>query len=200
LAETRCYTVTLIDANNYTVLKNITVNGTAPITANLTSSTSNAETGDDITFTCTTPNTATIEWNMGDGSTFQSSIFNYQYQQAGIYTVTLTVTNADGCSSWTTQTITVSQKVVSGLNNITNKAGINIWSNENNVFIDFSKQIKVDATIEIYNVLGQQLVNEKFARSTIYTKPLNNLAAAYVIVRVKNEGEVKVQRVFITTK
>jgi len=49
-------------------------------------------------------------------------------------------------------------------------------------------------------VLGQQLVNEKFGRSTVYSKPITNLEAAYVIVRVKNDSEIITKKLLITNK
>ena len=75
-----------------------------------------------------------------------------------------------------------------------------MWSNENKVYIDFSKQKHVEANIEIYNVLGQQLVNEKFGKNTIYSKDLNNLEAAYIVVRVKNGEEITTKKLFIAGK
>ncbi len=199
-AQAGTYTLTLIDANNYTVVKNITISGTQPVAATATVSSTAVQTTDDVTFTNTTANAATTAWDFGDGTTSANTTEVHAYTTAGTYTVTLTVTNADGCSSTTTQTVTVTEKSTTGLNNITNNKGISIWSSENKVFIDFSKQTKVEATIEIYNVLGQQLVNEKFGRSTVYTKSIGNLEAAYVIVKVKNDNEIITKKLLITNK
>ncbi len=199
-AQAGTYTLTLIDANNYTVVKNITISGTQPVTATATVSSTAVETTDDVTFTNTTANATTTAWDFGDGTTSANTTEVHAYTTAGTYTVTLTVTNAGGCSSTTTQTVTATEKATTGLNNITNSKGISIWSNENKVFIDFSKQTKVEATIEIYNVLGQQLVNEKFGRSTVYTKSIGNLEAAYVIVKVKNDNEIITKKLLITNK
>ena len=68
------------------------------------------------------------------------------------------------------------------------------------MFIDFSKQLKVEATIEFYNVLGQQLMAEKFGRSTIFIRELSNIEAAYVIVKVKNDDTITTKKVFIMNK
>ncbi len=150
--------------------------------------------------TGTTPNATTYSWDFGDGTTANTATTIHNYPVAGTYTVTLIVTNADGCSSTMTQTVTITEHVVSGINNIVNNNGIRIWSNVNTVFVDFSKNFNVKATVQIYNMLGQLLSEESFSKSAVYTKPVNNLEATYVIVRVKNDKEVKVKKVFIGNK
>ena len=72
-----------------------------------------------------------------------------------------------------------------------------IYSSENKVLVDFTQMKKVDAEIEIYNIIGQQLVKEKFGKSTIYSRAITNLEAAYVIVRVKQGEEIVTKKVFI---
>ncbi len=192
------YTLTLTDSNNYTVVKTITVNGSLPVSAAFTPSANTVEEDIDLTFSATA-NAVVYDWNFGDGTTSnQGATVSHQYAQPGTYNVTLTVTNADGCSNTTTQTITVTQQVISGLPAIGNtQQAIKIWSNQNNVYIDFRQQQEVDATIEIYNALGQQLVNERFGKNTVYAKSISSTEAAYVIVRVKNAGEFTVGRCFI---
>jgi PKD repeat protein len=135
-------------------------------------------------------------WDFGDGTTATGQNAIHNYSDTGTYTVTLIVISEGGCSSTTTQTITVNQ-TATGITTLNNKAAINIWSNENKVYIDFSQMAKTDATIAIYNVLGQELVNEKFARSIIYNKAILNTEATYVIVKVKNGDVVITKKVFI---
>ncbi|MBS3913599.1 MAG: PKD domain-containing protein [Bacteroidetes bacterium] len=40
-----------------------------------------------------------FSWNMGDGSTFGSQFVSYKYQDTGWYTVSVTVTDANGCKA-----------------------------------------------------------------------------------------------------
>ncbi len=193
------YSITLVDTNNYTVVKMVTVTGITPINAAFTSSATTVEEGNDVTFNSTTAAAVTTEWNFGDGTVDNTNYPNptHTYSTPGTYTVTLTVTNRDGCTSTTTQTVTVTEKVETGIVNINNKSGINIWSHSNQVMIDFSKLAKTDVTVSIYNLLGQELVNEKYGRSTIYSKAILNVEASYVIVKVTNGDTITTKKVFI---
>ncbi len=191
------YTITLTDANNYTVVKNLQITGASPIAASMTASSTIAETGEDINFTSTTANATNIEWNFGDNTTATTANASHSYTTEGSYNVSLTVTNADGCSSTTSQMVTVTAKSATGINNLTD-GKLNIWSNANRVYVDFSKQKVSDATIDIYNVLGQKVSSEKWGKSSIYSRELNNLDAGYVIVNVKTELGVSTKKVFIT--
>ena len=193
------YTLTLVDANNYTVMKTVTVNGTTSLTAAFASA-NNTTTNVDVAFNSTTADATNYYWDFGDGSTGSGQNAIHNYADTGTYTVTLIVVSASGCTSTTTHTITVTENATTGINNISNNKPVNIWSSDNRVFIDFSKQTKVEATIEFYNVLGQELSQEKFGRSTIFIKELSNIEAAYVIVKVKNEDVITTKKVFVASK
>ena len=57
-------------------------------------------------------NATSYEWNFGDGNTSTSSSPNHIYNQWGIFTVSLTVSNAEGATSSTTKTITIGHYTV----------------------------------------------------------------------------------------
>ena len=95
--------VSVTDANGCTTSAGATiVMSTAP-TANFTTAAGNNYL---IDFTNTSTGGATYFWDFGDGST--SSQFNpsHTYNAAGTWTVTLIVTNADGCTDTLTQNVT----------------------------------------------------------------------------------------------
>jgi gliding motility-associated-like protein len=72
------------------------VNGNAPLTVQF----SNLSSGN-ITHT---------QWNFGDGSSSNESSPSHVFQNAGVYTVSLTVQNANGCTDSYTLNITVSSE------------------------------------------------------------------------------------------
>ena len=86
-----------------------TVNAAASSTFTATSAVvtnSNAS----ITYTGTDPATSTYAWNFGGGTPSTGTgqgPFNVQWSTTGTKTITLTVTNAGGCPSTSTQTVTV---------------------------------------------------------------------------------------------
>ncbi|MFN8286272.1 MAG: CARDB domain-containing protein [Chitinophagales bacterium] len=193
------YTVTLTDNNNYVVIKNIQVNGSAGIVASMSSSATVAQEGEDIVFTSTTVNAATTEWNLGDGTSSQLASIVHQYANAGTYPVTLTVTNADGCSSWQQQTIEVNAKQATDVNEV-GPAHIKMWSNANRVFVDFSKMKLVNATVTIYNLLGQELSSEQFNKASVYSRLVEQVDAGYILLTVKTEQGVVTKKLLITNQ
>ncbi|MEJ7590078.1 MAG: PKD domain-containing protein [Planctomycetaceae bacterium] len=111
------YVVTLTvddgDGGNGTSTKSITVNNVAP-TPTISSISSTRLEGTSISFsgTATDPagsrDTLSYVWNFGDGSaTASGADVTHIYADNGTFTVTLTVSDEDGGSASTTQTITV---------------------------------------------------------------------------------------------
>ena len=196
-ATSGVYQVTLVDNSGYTVVKNVQINGVQTIAAGMTADKTTAETTEDITFTSTTANATTTEWNFGDGTIATTATATHQYQNEGVYTVTLTVTNADGCSSTVQQQVTITSKSATGIANL-DKEAIRMWSNESNIFIDFSKVKQVKAQIDVYNILGQKLMEDTWTKAGIYTKTLSQVDAAYILVHVNNNGKITTQKLFIT--
>lgn len=188
------YTITLIDNAGYTVVKNVMVSGiSAPVATFNVAGTPVAN--QDVTFNNTTADAVSYEWNFGDG-TIITGVANptYVYSTPGTYTVELTIANAQGCVSTVSQSITVA--AATGIVDLAS-GKITIYGADNRVFVDFSKMKNVDATIDIYNVIGQQLSTERFGRTTVYAREIRNLDAAYVIVKVKNGNDTITKKVFI---
>jgi len=74
---------------------------------------------------------------------------------------------------------------------------VDIYSNNNTVYVDFSRLSTVDATITIYNVLGQEIAKGEANTSTVWSKELSVSDISYAIVRVKNGGEISTKKVFL---
>jgi hypothetical protein len=193
------YTLSLTDNSGYNVTRNVLVSGSSPITASMTASASSAEVQEALQFNNTTANAASTSWSFGDGTQSSDNNATHTYSTPGVYTVTLTVTNTDGCQSTASQVVTVGQRNTTGIAQIANTQ-IRMWSNGKNVFADFTKMKNVEATIEIYNIIGQKLSSDKFNTSGIYTKALNITEAAYVIMNIRSGDEVITKKLFVTER
>jgi hypothetical protein len=194
-APSGVYNITLTDNNGYQVIKNVQVNGQTPIAATMTANTNTAEVDETITLSNTTTGATNQTWDMGNSVQFSTPMVNYSYPAEGVYTVTLSTINADGCAATTTQTITVTQKTATSLNNLT-KDKLRVWSYENNVMVDFTKQ-PGDAVVIIYNLLGQEISNEPYTGNGIYSKELNNNELGYILIKVRQGDKVTTKKLFI---
>lgn len=194
------YTLTLTDNNNYTVVKTVTVSGNNATTATLQASAQTVEELEAVTFTATTTNATDYIWDFGDGTVIsnQSSTINYEYIAPGVYTVSVLASNGY-CNATATQTVTVTKtETTTGIGNFTDNS-LHIYSFRNRVIVDFGKEANNNTTVAIYNILGQELSNGK-ATNKIYTYDLQNMEAAYVIVKVVEGKEVTTKKVLITNK
>jgi PKD domain/GEVED domain len=198
-ANTGTYTVTLVDANNYTVTKTILVNGSQSVIATFNASKVALALQERASFSSTTVGATSYEWSFGDGTTALGSAVNHSYTATGKYTVTLKVTSADGCQSITTQEVSVSANPTGIVDPNANHA-VNVFSFENKVMVDFTKLKDVDADITIYNLIGQELSKEHFNTTSTYVKALD-LEAAFVVVKVKMaNGQIATKKLFISNK
>jgi uncharacterized membrane protein len=190
------YTLTLVDNNNYTVTKVIQVNGAQAVTATFTTSQTTVTAQTQVGFSNTSQNGSTFSWNFGDGAT--SNLINpvHTYTSAGTYDVVMTATNTAGCTSTMDELITVNA-VATGISKITEN-GISLWSNRNNVYVDFSDAGNVNAVIKIYNVLGQELSEDKFTMNGLFQKMVDDIDASYVIVSVSNTDKITTKKLFIS--
>ncbi|RRS35282.1 MAG: hypothetical protein NV67_11010 [Gammaproteobacteria bacterium (ex Lamellibrachia satsuma)] len=108
-----------------------------------------------------TLDTHTIEWNFGDGATASGSLIpSHTYSTAGIYTVTLTVTDKDGGVGSDTLTVTVQAGAVQTIFDVTARA------KPTEVFVIWTPVVGADS----YNVY----------RSTISGGPYTQIASGYV--------------------
>jgi len=72
-----------------------------------------------------------------------------------------------------------------------------MFGSGNTLFIDFSKLNTVDATIDVFDVLGRKLFSDRYASSSIYSKQLDNIGGAYVVAKVMTGGETETGKVFL---
>ena len=155
-------------------------------------------TGQNVTFTATTTGASTYQWNFGNGTLATGAVTSVIYTHVGVYPVTLLVTSPTGCTSSKTENITVNAVNATGLNNISASGDLKIWSHDNKVYVDFTSVRVSDATVIIYDILGQEISSEHYTNNNIYQKEIDNIEAAYMIVMVRNDDKITTRKVFIT--
>ena len=192
------YTLTLTDTNGYVAVKSILVNGPQLVAASFMKSADTVQVQQNVVLSSTSTGATAYTWNLGNGTVATGQTVNVSYSQPGVYLLSLEVTNDAGCSSTQTQTITVTPAATTGLNNLNGTGGLKIWSHDDKVYVDFTALQKVDATVIIYNILGQEISNEKVSNNVLYQKEVDNVDAAYFVVMVKNEDQISTKKVFIT--
>ncbi|MBL0682138.1 cellulase family glycosylhydrolase [Aquimarina mytili] len=107
LSDTETVNITVNDTSTPVVTANIAVDvstAVAPATINFDASGSTISDGSILTYT----------WDFGDGSTGGGVAIAHDYTTAGDYTVTVTVSNANGISDTATQLITITEPTSGG--------------------------------------------------------------------------------------
>ena len=193
MLSTGVYTVTLVDAAGYTVVKNINVGGVNTINAGFTMNTSTADVNQQVSFHNTTPNSVNYTWEFSDG-TIITGIANPQmiYYDTGVFTVVLTCTNRDGCVVHDTITITVSQ--ATGINE-TAENRFNVFSEGKNIFIVRYPADETEFEYEVLNVSGQAIASGNFTLGTLQLS-LAEQANGIYIVRLYNKNTFYSKRIF----
>ena len=191
------YTVTLIDANGYTAVRNITVNGVAQADANFNVSTSVSSINQSIAFSTNSNSANTYVWNFGDGNTANVANTAHTYSQVGTFNAVLTVTTPDGCVATSSRAITVLG--ASGVETI-DKDNVNVYAFENKVIVKLLDNKFVGANVQVFNLLGQEILKDKLDNNE-WSAIVENVQAAFVVVTISNkQGESYSKKVLITNK
>jgi PKD repeat protein len=187
------YNVTATDAAGCSgAVSAIITNSQATVTLNATSINASAQNATDGSASVTATGGATpytYTWsNSGTTATISGLA-------PGVYTVT--VTDANGCSATASATVGFS----TGIGNQNISMNFHIYPNPTkadvNIRIEMSKS--VDVTIELFNVLGERIVNENLGDISIANKTisLENHAAGIYVVKVTYGTEASVKRVVL---
>lgn len=140
-----------------------------------------------VTFTNTSTNGTTFEWNFGDGTTSNEANPVHTYQDGGEYVVTLTATNGCGFKVMT-MTIVVGDNSAGEIPGLTR---FDVYPNPNSGRFTLVMEGAPQTMLELNftNVLGQTLLNEKADfRSGHLVKDFsfNSLSAGVYILQVKS--------------
>ncbi len=182
----------------YTVTEDFTITGLPGVTASFIPSAEILEVGEQIIFTNNSIGNATLEWDLGDGTV--RTMFNevyYQYDEPGVYIVELTVITAEGCISTFTHDLEVIAKTATGIENAATN-GINIFSTGAQVVVDLSSSDWADATVSVYNALGQQLLLQSVNTAERNVLDVEQATNGIYIVNITNGKETISRKVGLT--
>lgn len=111
----------------------------------------------------------------------------------------MSVVNTDGCDYSVASSLVVSANVT-GVRNI-NETNKNVYVYVNNgkmlniAFVGYNGEV---ATIQAFNLLGQEILNVKHNTGTKFVKEIETVEAAYVVVGVTIDGKTVSKKVLIT--
>lgn len=149
ITETGTYSVTVTNpSSGCSVTDNITV------TVNYTPVAGFTYTTDGLTVIITNTSTdgASYSWSFGDGATSDETNPSHTYAEDGVYTVTVTVTNACGTAFYS-EIITVEL----GVNDIGLANAVTIYPNPTSTTASIDVQLNAvaDISLELVNILGE---------------------------------------------
>lgn len=194
------YQLSLTTNSGYLVNESFQINATSSAVAAAFTVANTTTILQPLTFTNqSTGNALSYHWNFGDGTNSVLENPNHSFANAGTYTVLLTVTNADGCESKYTQTITVAAPNGIMLNG-KSKEIIASVKQGNILQITFNGYAGEIAAIQAYNLIGQELVNVKHNTSATFIKNFENMEAAYLIIRININGQTTSKKVFVSNQ
>ncbi|MFM8431225.1 MAG: T9SS-dependent M36 family metallopeptidase [Bacteroidota bacterium] len=137
---------------------------------------------------------ASYSWDFGDGSVATSQNPQHNYAQPGTYSITLTVTTADGCTSTSSQSITLS---LSGVIQLTS-SNVTVVGGSQQVDIYHSNTIGEAVFVTIYDLTGRELVSRMEIISERTAIPVRSSVNSVVIVRIEAGGEEVRRQVLVT--
>ncbi len=135
-----------------------------------------------VTFTNTSINAETYEWDFGDGTTDNSATPIHTYTEQGTYTVSLTVTKC-GKSNTITKTIQVENL---SLNSFANSSLL-LYPNPASANLNLNTDLDIQ-TINVFDIMGRSYKTD-FQRNTAgYIIDIQNLATGIYILQIEKSG------------
>jgi PKD repeat protein len=172
------YSVTVTDQNGCTTASSTSVVVSPAPVAGFTSA--NLPTLE-VSFTNTSTNATTSSWDFGDGYTSNATNPVHGYFTSGTFTVTLIVTNADGCDDTTSTTI---QAQTTGLNEFA--TSFVLYPNPTNGLLTIQNTHQTNGTIYIFSATGTQVLSTQFAGSDAHID-LTDLNRGIYFVQITND-------------
>jgi len=149
--------------------------------------------GNVVSFTNTSTGGTSYLWNFGDGNFSNLQNPNpYSYWTVGTYTICLTVTNTNSCTSVFCQTVNITAV---GLNELNNISSIIIFPtiSENGIFTIHNSQSTIEG-VEVYNAIGEKM---KRISSEIKSLNLSDLPAGIYFLKLKADSGIATKKIVI---
>ncbi len=159
--------------------------------------------GNQVLVTDNSDNASTYSWDFGDGSdpVTGATPDAHEYTENGDYTITLTITNADGVEDTFEQTVTVSGV---SINNIAGLTAVEVYPNpaSDELNVAFQLTETTNMTIELTNVVGQTVKavsTQNFgAGNTNVSIDLNDLSNGLYFVTFRSENGISNQKFMVS--
>jgi PKD repeat protein len=156
--------------------------------------------GATVNFTSSGSIASEYEWNFGDGATSQEQNPSHTYTSPGLFTVTLTVFFANGCSDEVTLTIEVLFDV--SVNESTLDTQVKVYPNpvvDGKLLLDFDLPNSEDVHVSVINSIGQLVLGELLpgVQSGIRELDLSGYGRGIYFVKLRFGDEISVRKISI---
>jgi hypothetical protein len=151
--------------------------------------------GGTVTITNNSVNAIQYSWSMGDGTSYYTEDVVHTYTQPGVYEVLLYAVG-NGCEEEIIKTLEVTD-ITSGINEVTNESGIDIWFDGNEIVIahDFSGE---EMDIRVMNILGKTLISaQTFNERTTLSLNDSEFVPGVYLINVSVNNEVSTQKIVL---
>lgn len=169
---------------------------TNQIIADIEASEIHTFTNKDVDFHAIADNANRFEWDFGEG-TWIIGVANptLAFYEPGTYNVTMNCSNQHGCHANATITIHVEQAISTGIEEVSGEK-VTVSAIGKNVTVNINAELKNDATVNVYNLLGQNIYNRPVT-SIVTAIGFDEQPAGYYLVAVKNGEKVKTSKIYI---
>ena len=178
----------------------VEVNGEGAVNADFTPSNDTVKINEQIAFTNNSNFGESYIWDFGDGTTSTEVSPTHSFSAVGTYTVILTVTSADGCTSSSTQEITV-KDISTGLDDDEFDNQINIFPNPatDQLTIKFDLSIPEYFTLKMVDVRGATIKSfpaQNYFNTTLPVD-ISNIPAGIYYLQINGEQLQVVKKLVI---